>query len=164
MTCLNLTPMATLKVVSAEIIMVKYGPPERVYVENDWFDGPRTGIADINGRPHRFKSLFDEEEGQYLGTFLVWEVAQAVVELEQEQWRIFATWNVLYEDGEVAIDSHPGHGGKCTRWDEIDVLLRDDRADVPLFARRALAKLIYIDHKVRYPHSGPAYTLRWAIV
>jgi hypothetical protein len=54
--------------------MIKYGPPERVYVENDWYDGPRAGIADINGMPHRFKSLFDEEVGEDVGTFMVWPV------------------------------------------------------------------------------------------
>ena len=34
--------------------MEGFGPPERVYVENDWWDGPRGGIADIQGVPHRF--------------------------------------------------------------------------------------------------------------
>jgi hypothetical protein len=40
--------------------MITYGPPERVYVENEWYDGPRAGVPNINGMPHRFKSLFDE--------------------------------------------------------------------------------------------------------
>lgn len=32
----------------------KFGPPEKVYVENDWYDGPRARVADIDGVPHRF--------------------------------------------------------------------------------------------------------------
>lgn len=77
--------------------MSEYGPPERVYVENEWYHGPCGGIADINGRPHRFKALFDEAEDQCLGTFFIRPVDVTTVELEQEQWRIFAAWNVLYE-------------------------------------------------------------------
>jgi hypothetical protein len=26
--------------------MTQYGPPEKVYVENEWYDGPRAGIGD----------------------------------------------------------------------------------------------------------------------
>lgn len=144
--------------------MIKYGPPERVYVENEWYDGPRAGVADINGRPHRFKSLFDEDEDHYLGTFLVWPVDQVVVELEQEQWQIFAAWNALYEAGRTGTESHPGHGGKSMRWDEIEMLLEHSRTDVPQLAQHALAKLTHIKSDVRYPASGPAYTLRWSML
>jgi hypothetical protein len=142
----------------------EYGPPERVYVENEWYDGPRAGIADVNGRPHRFKALFDDAEDQYPGTFFIWPVDETTVELEQEQWRIFAAWNVLYEAGEATAESHPGHGGKSARWDEIEVLLKTSRTDVPLTAQRASAKLSHIDGGVRYPASGPGYTLIWRIL
>ena len=90
--------------------MIKYGPPEQVYVENDWYDGPRAGIADINEMPHRFKSLFDEEKDEDLGTYMVWPVDKNVLDLEIEQWRIFVEWNTLYESGQADTDSHPGHG------------------------------------------------------
>lgn len=62
--------------------MSEYGPPERVYVENEWFDGPRAGIADLQGAPHRFKALYDDTENQSLGTFFVWPVDEITVELE----------------------------------------------------------------------------------
>ena len=74
--------------------MLKYGPPERVHVENEWYDGPRAGVADVDGIPHRFKSIFDEAEGRYLETFLVWPIDEKLVALEVEQWRIFVEWNV----------------------------------------------------------------------
>ena len=31
--------------------MSTFGPAEHVYVENEWYDGPRAGIADVNGKP-----------------------------------------------------------------------------------------------------------------
>ena len=144
--------------------MIKYGPPERVYVENDWYDGPRAGIADINGMPHRFKSLFDEEEDEDLGTYMVWPVDKNVLDLEIEQWRIFVEWNTLYESGQADTDSHPGHGGRNARWDEIEALLKRSRSDVPASAKRARAQFSRIEREVRYGPSGPDYALRWSIL
>jgi len=144
--------------------MIKYGPPERVYVENEWYDGPRAGIADINGTPHRFKSLFDEEEDYYLGTFMVWPVDKEVLDLEIEQWCIFVDWNTLYEFGQADTNSHPGHGGRNARWDEIEAFLKRSRSDVPVWAKRARAELSGIDREVRYARSGPSYLLSWSIL
>jgi len=144
--------------------MIKYGPPERVYVENEWYDGPRAGIADINGTPHRFKSLFDEEEDEYLGTFMVWPIDKQVLDLEIEQWRIFVEWNTLYELRQADSDSHPGHGGRNARWDEIEALLKQSRSDVPTWAKRARAEMSGNDREVRYAPSGPAYMLSWSIL
>ena len=144
--------------------MTNYGPPEKVYVENEWYDGPRAGVADIGGEPHRFRSLFDEKEDEYLGTFLVWPVEQEMVKLEQEQWQIFAEWNALYEAGKADTESHPGHGGKSARWDEIEIILKTSRVEVPASAKQAVAELIHLDGEVRYASSGPAYMLSWRLL
>ncbi|NVD98901.1 hypothetical protein [Massilia sp. BJB1822] len=102
--------------------MAESGPFERVYVENAWYDGPRAGVADIQGVPHRFRSLWDEKEDEYLSTFEVWPVSPVELELEIEQWCIFVDWNSRYESGEVDLDTHPGHGHH-TRWNEMKGLL-----------------------------------------
>ena len=128
------------------------------------YDGPRAGIADINGMPHRFKSLFGEEEDEGLGTFMVWPVDKNVLDLEIEQWRIFVEWNTLYESGQADTDSHPGHGGRNARWDEIEALLKRSRSDVPASAKRARAQFSRIDREVRYAPSGPDYALKWTIL
>lgn len=111
----------------------------------EWYDGPRAGIADINGMPHRFKSLFDEGEGEYLGTFMVWPVDKRVVDLEIEQWCIFVDSNALYESGHADTDSHPGHGGRNARLEEIESQLKQSRSNVPASAKRARAEVTRID-------------------
>lgn len=133
-------------------------------MENAWYDGPRSGLADINGQPHRFTSLFDEKEDEYLGTFLVWPVDKRTLDLEVEQWRIFIEWNALYELGQADVDAHPGHGGRDARWDEIEVLLKQSRSAVPAKARRALAQFSHIDRQARYAQSGPSYMLSWSVL
>ncbi|RUO38636.1 hypothetical protein CWE13_03040 [Aliidiomarina shirensis] len=144
--------------------MKSFGPPEKVYVENEWYDGPRLGVADVNGVPHRFKSLFDEEEDEYLSTYLVWPIEDQYLELEIEQWNIFVKWNSMYESGTVGADSHPGHGGIDKRYDEIQSYLMASRDTLPPTAKRAKAKFEHNDTVTRYSSSGPGYSLRWRLL
>ena len=144
--------------------MTHFGPPEQVYVENEWYDGPRAGIADIQRLPHRFTSLFDEDEVGHIGTFLIWPVDQSTFDLEVEQWRLFVEWNFRYESGQAGTDSHPGRGGIDRRWDEIQALLNDGRSVVPAGARRARADIRYLERERRYAPSGPAYMICWCVV
>jgi hypothetical protein len=144
--------------------MVKYGPPERVYVENEWYDGPRAGIADFGGVPHRFKSIFDEEQDEYLGTFLLWPVDKLIVDLEIDQWCIFVEWNALYESGKADTDSHPAHGNRNARWDEVQEILKPIRNNVPAVVKRAVAELLRLDREARYETSGPDYMLCWSAI
>jgi hypothetical protein len=144
--------------------MATLGPPEHVYVENEWYDGPRAGVANVNGQPHRFVSQFDEEEDEYLGTFLVWPIDEDELALEREQWQIFVTWNELYESGATSTATHPGHLGTNARWDQLSSLLKVARLSVPPNARRARDQLVRIEREPRYAASGPDYQLSWCIL
>jgi hypothetical protein len=140
------------------------GPPEHVLVENEWYDGPRAGVANVNGQPHRFVSQWDEEEDDYLGTYLVWPVDADEVALEQEQWCIFVAWNEQYEAGKVDSATHPGHPGTNSRWDEIASQLATRREAVPSTAKRAKAQMVHLERDQRYAPSGPAYQLSWELL
>ena len=144
--------------------MNSYGPPEHVFVENEWYDGPRAGVANVGGRPHRFVSRWDEEADDYLGTFLAWPIEADEAALEQEQWQIFVHWNDQYEAGVVGSDSHPGHPGANKRWDEIASQLAAQRMSVPPFARRAKAQMLPFEQLPRYALSGPSYQLAWCFL
>ncbi len=117
----------------------------------------------MNGQPHRFVSQWDEEEAEYLGTFLVWPIVAEEVALEQEQWRIFVAWNERYEAGEVDTVTHPGHPGANERWDEIALQLAPRRETVPSGAKRATAQMVHLEREQRYAPSGPAYQLSWKV-
>lgn len=141
-----------------------YGLPEHVLVENEWYDGPRVGTANVNGAPHRFVSQWDEEVSECLGTFLVWPVNADEIALEQEQWRIFVNWNDQYEAGEVDTSTHPGNPGVDKRWAEIDSLLAASRNTVPASAMRAKAQIFHLEQAQRYAPTGPAYQLCWKLL
>ncbi len=140
--------------------MTAYGPPEQVYAELDYYDGPRGGIADVGGIPHRFKSLFNQAEDDYSEIFLIWPIAPEMLLLEVEQWRIFTAWNELYEAGKVGTETHPGRGGLDPRWDELDHLLQASRSEVPADARKMLVEFVPTG-TARYTPDGPAYQARW---
>ncbi len=44
---------------------------ERVYTTNDYYDGPRLGVADVEGASYIFQSPFDEALGDYAEYSLV---------------------------------------------------------------------------------------------
>lgn len=91
---------------------------------------------------------------------MVWPIDETSLRLEIEQWRIFVEWNVLYEAEKVSTDSHPGQGGINPRWDELDVLLKRSRSDIPADAKKAIAEFERVDNMNRYEPSGPDYKLR----
>lgn len=136
---------------------------EKVYVENDWYDGPRKGIADFNGVPHRFVAHFDELKG-YEDTFSLFPISNEELELEVEQWKIYVEWNKEYEAGKVGVESHPGHGGLIQRWDELEKLLKQKREFIPPNATLAKAEFGRTNQENRYEPTGPCYGVVWKVI
>ncbi|WP_327135884.1 hypothetical protein OG311_37925 (plasmid) [Streptomyces sp. NBC_01343] len=128
---------------------------ERVYVELEWYDGPRAGLADVEGKPHYFQGYDYDHADEYR----VWPASEGVAELEREQWAIFAKWNQRSEAGTAGLKSHPGHGGIDARYDELALLLAPDR-QAPDDARRLVGELRF-DAGARYRVEGLDYWFRW---
>lgn len=131
---------------------------ERVYVELEWYDGPRAGLADVNGKPHYFQSD-DYGHAEAADEYSVWPARDAAVELEREQWAIFASWNERYEAGTAGPETHPGRGGIDARYDELDLLLAQYRQS-PEGARRLVGEVRF-DAGARYRVEGLDYWFRW---
>lgn len=134
-----------------------------VLVENEYYDGPRTGITILHNTPYRFISDFDNNIG-YLDTFSLIPISNSELELEIEQWRIFVDWNNDYESGKVASTSHPGHGGISPRWDEIEKCLQRPRKDRDGLTLKATAEFKHNGQAKRYDHGGPCYTASWTFL
>jgi hypothetical protein len=128
---------------------------ERVYVELEWYDGPRAGVAAVGGAAHYFEACGWDEAGEYR----VWPVGAAVLALEREQWAIFVRWNRRYEAGTAGVGSHPGQGGVDDRYDELDALLAPHRR-APAGARTVVGEMRF-DAGERYRADGVGYWFRW---
>ncbi|MFI7121301.1 GNAT family N-acetyltransferase [Amycolatopsis sp. NPDC049868] len=119
---------------------------EHVHVENERYDGPQAGVADISGVPHyfvRLNSLFEDGD-----QFSVWPIDDGSLALEQEAWRLYVkAWD--------AGDHEPA------RLTELDALLEARRTTPPAIARTMFAQWRFDERDARHDDSGPTYMMRW---
>ncbi len=130
---------------------------ERVHVEFEWYDGPRGGIADIDGVPHYFWALPGRGGG---AEHRVWPLSTDVLAMEREQWAIFIAWHDRFEAGTNPEEDHPVQGGVDARYDALEELLVPHRA-VPKNARVMRVEWRGNGAPKRYRLEGPAYEGRW---
>jgi hypothetical protein len=101
---------------------------ERVYSVTDYFDGPRSGVADFFGQPHRYQCRFDEKLDDWTESFILTPISSDTLALELEQWEIWRKWEVAFHRGDVPQSSHPGFGGQNARYDELTRNIKDRSA------------------------------------
>ena len=131
---------------------------ERVHVELDWHDGPREGIADVDGLAHYFQG-HEYQNSDEFDEYAVWPAGDDVLALEREQWAIFVDWDQRFKAGALGPDSHPGHGGIDARYDELTALLSPHR-QAPAGARRLVAQWRFVGG-ARYRADGVDYWVKW---
>jgi len=95
---------------------MKYEP---VYAVWDYYDGVRTGIADLNGEPHYFASQFELAADDYSDNFKLYPVDAEFMERAMRNWAIYRAWDRQFRSGEVKVETHPGHGGIDLEYDEL---------------------------------------------
>jgi hypothetical protein len=47
---------------------------DRVYTVNEYYDGPKLGVADYHGKPHIYQKQFSEEDDEYTDRFLLTDI------------------------------------------------------------------------------------------
>ena len=105
----------------------------------DFYDGPRGGVADFEGRPHAYASQFVEAIG-YTDTFLLMPIDAEVFRLAVEDWAIWCRWEKAYYEGKAAQETHPALPHERARHEELKRLIGDRLAPDPSIARRARAE------------------------
>ncbi len=98
---------------------------ERVYTVNDFYDGPRLGVANLHGKPHIYEAEFSDELDDYTGSFWLREIDQNLLTLGLEDWAIWLRWEKAYKQGSVSIEGHPALPDDRARHDEISLLIGD---------------------------------------
>ena len=92
---------------------------ERVYTIFNYYDGPREGIADFQGKPHFYKCQFNEADDNWTDRFWLMEIDQALFELAREEYEIFLRWRAEFDRGAVKLDSHPALLADRSRFAEL---------------------------------------------
>jgi len=92
---------------------------ERVHAVWDYYDGVRTGLADLDGAPHYFASQFDEDADDYSDNFRLYPVDATFMERAMRSGAIFQAWERRFHSGEAQLETHPGNGGINVEYDEL---------------------------------------------
>jgi hypothetical protein len=98
---------------------------EKVHTIRDFYDGIRTGTADLNGAPHYFASVFDDDLESYTPHFRLYAVTSQFMERELRQWTIYRAWEARFHRGLEPLKTHPGHGGVVPEYDELTEWLNE---------------------------------------
>jgi hypothetical protein len=85
---------------------------ERVHTVWDYYDGPRSGIADFNGVPHHFVNEFDDDRDDYTDKYTLRPIDNATMRLIQKQWNIWRAWELAFHSGQRDESSHPALPGQ----------------------------------------------------
>jgi hypothetical protein len=106
---------------------------DRVHTVNVYYDGPRLGIADVDGVPHVYEAEFDHSQDEYGDTYFAAPVDENLLALVLEDWEIWLRWNSAFKRSEVSIESHPALPQDRERHEALKVAIGDrmrvDRAD-----------------------------------
>lgn len=81
--------------------------PDRVLTVNDYYDGPRLGIAEVRGVPHIYEAEFDHSSDEYGDTYFVSPVEPELLAFILEDWEIWLRWQAAHKRGDVSLESHP---------------------------------------------------------
>jgi hypothetical protein len=98
---------------------------DRVYTINDYYDGPRLGIADVDGVPHIYEAEFDHSTDAYGDTYFVSPVDESLLSLVLEDWEIWLRWDSAFKRREASIESHPALPADRERHDALKIAIGD---------------------------------------
>jgi hypothetical protein len=96
---------------------------EKVYTITDWYDGPREGIADFNGSPHIYMTLFEPVNDDWSDILLLAPVDEETFQLALEHWEIWKRWERAFYEKRVAQTSPMVLPEDEQRFEELQKLL-----------------------------------------
>ena len=129
---------------------------ERVYTMTDYYDGPRGGIADFEGHPHAYASLFNEDIGNFDETFLLMPIDEELFRLALEDWAIWLRWEDAYHAGKTPLDTHPALSEERARHEELKRLIGDRLTPTAHASRKAKGEF-----RTTNANDGCSLDVRW---
>lgn len=96
---------------------------ESVHTVTDYYDGPRVGIADYQGKPHFYECIFDESTDNCSDVFRLAPLDAEILQLAMEDWAIWQRWNIAYRSGKTDTTTHPALPHETKRHAELKEVL-----------------------------------------
>ncbi len=96
---------------------------DNVYTVEDYYDGPREGFADFEGRPHYYRCVFDAAGDDWKETFRLTPVSEEVLKFALENWQIWLRWKAAFDAGETDTSTHPALPEDRSRYLQLNDLV-----------------------------------------
>jgi len=139
---------------------------EEVFTVMDYYDGPRRGIANFNGKPHFYDCVLDESRQNYSDRYRLNAIPNHIFELAMEDCAIWEKWQAAFLAGKTSKGSHPALPQDRSRHEVIrsilDAALRTDELTCVIrigsfeaLAPPKLSRGTMIDTQVRWTEENP---------
>lgn len=89
----------------------------------DFYDGPRGGVADFDGRPHVYKAEQDYNVDDSPSVFFLSPISEEALQLALEKWAIWRRWETAFYQGKAPQGTHPALPEERARHDELKKIL-----------------------------------------
>lgn len=80
---------------------------ETVHTMTDWYEGPRRGVAIVNGRPHLYESCWSNIDSEDVDLFVLSPISNELLTAALEDWEIWVRWERAHKAGLTPVESHP---------------------------------------------------------
>ncbi len=105
---------------------------DRVLTVNEYYDGPRLGIAEFNGDPHVYQAEHDHNTEDYGDTYFLSPVEPDLLALVLEDWQIWLRWEASAKAGETSLETHPALPLERGRHEELKAAIGERLKADPL--------------------------------
>lgn len=96
---------------------------EAVFTVGDYYDGPRSGVANFHGMPHFYECIFDQVGDNYSNSYLLIALSQEAFNAAIENWQIFLRWRAAFDLGKASRETHPTLPEDRNRYEETKQLV-----------------------------------------
>jgi len=143
-----------MSVISKLTSSEKYEP---VHTVDDYYDGPRLGIANFNGTPHVYQCQFSVSKDDWTDLFWLMPIGTDLFNLALERWNIFLRWYTEFKAGKVPLNTHPALPLDRQRYEELLALIGNQLLSKPDFSviQKAHFKSTGIPFQMRVKWSEP---------
>lgn len=97
---------------------------DKVYTIADYYDGPRVGVAELNGQPHAYENLFHIHLDDYSEYFALKPISIETLQLALEAWAIWNRWDIAFRTKNTTRDTHPALPEDRIRSDQLSRILK----------------------------------------
>jgi hypothetical protein len=70
--------------------------PDRVLTVDEYYDGPRLGVAELNGVPYIYEAEFDHSTDECGDTYFLSPIDPELLALVLEDWAIWCRWDAAH--------------------------------------------------------------------